>query len=58
MAKKLTLIAKGIAVVFAIVAFLVFDKEAAEILIVAGFIACAFLPVDASMIVKNIKRRG
>ena len=50
MAKKLSLIAKGVAIVFAIVAFTLFDKSATDIMIVCGFIAGAFLPVDISLI--------
>jgi len=55
MGKNLSLISKGIAIVFAIVAFLVFEMEALEIVTVAGFISLAFAPVDASMIVNNVK---
>ena len=57
MAKNLSLISKGLAIVFAIFAFIVFDKGAGEIVAVAVFIAGAFIPVDASMIVNNIKKK-
>lgn len=57
MAKYLSLISKGIAIIFAIIAFSFFDKSAMEIVTVAVFIAGAFIPVDASMIVNNIKKR-
>lgn len=50
MAKNLSLIAKGIAILFAIIAFIFFDKPALDILTICGFIAGAFLPVDISLI--------
>ena len=53
--KKLSLISKGVAIGFAIVAFLVFKMAANEIVIIGVFIAGAFIPVDASMILKNVK---
>jgi len=55
MGKKLSLAAKVLSIVFAIVAFMFFDKTAVEIITICGFIAGAFLPVDASIIVKNAK---
>ena len=54
-AKTLSLWSKIIAVIFAIVAFIFFDKTAGEIVTVAGFIAASFLPVDISMITKTVK---
>ena len=54
-AKNLSLISKGLAIVFSIVAFLVFKMEAGQIVTVAVFIAGAFIPVDISMITKNVK---
>lgn len=55
MGKLFSLIAKGVAIIFAIVAFLVFDKTAGEIVPVALCIAGVFGTVDASMIIKNVK---
>ena len=55
MGKKLSLIAKGIAVIFSMVMFVWSGRSAAEILIISGFIAEAFVTVDISMIVKNAK---
>ena len=55
MGKKLSLISKGIAIVFAIIAFLFFEMDAGQIVTIALFIAVAFLPVDASMIINNAK---
>lgn len=49
-AKTLTLISKGIAVLFAIIAFLWLDRSASEILLISAFIAEAFITVDISMI--------
>jgi len=56
-AKNLSLASKILAIIFAIVAFIFFDKSASEIIIVCGFIAGAFLPVDVSMITKNVKEK-
>ena len=55
MAKKLSLITKGIAVLFAIIGFIFLDRSAGEIVIICTFIAASYLPVDASMIVRNAK---
>jgi len=56
-AKTLSLVTKGLAVVFAIGAFLFFDKSAGEIVQISVFIAGSFLPVDISMITKNVKSK-
>ena len=56
-AKNLSLISKILAVIFAIVAFIFFDKTAGEIVTVAGFIAASFVTVDISMITKNVKEK-
>ena len=55
MGKTLSLISKSISVVFAMVAFLFFKRTPSEILIISGFIAVAFAPVDASIIMANIR---
>ena len=52
-AKTLTLVAKIIAVVFVVITFMFFNKSATEVVIVGGFIAGAFVPVDISMIMKH-----
>jgi len=54
-AKTLSLITKGIAVIFAIVAFIFFDKTAGEIVTISTFIAGSFVAVDISMITRNAK---
>jgi len=57
MAKKLSLISKGIAIVFVIIGMIVFKIPVTELVPAAVFIAGAFIPVDISMITKNIKTK-
>lgn len=55
-AKTLSLVSKIVAIVFAMVAFFVFDKVASEIIPIATFVAGSFLPIDISKIISNIKK--
>ena len=55
--KTLTLISKGIAVIFSIGMFAWSERSAAEIVIICGFIAEAFIVVDISKIIKNAKSK-
>ena len=50
MAKKFSLISKGIAILFVIIGMIVFKIPAAELIPAAVFIAGAFIPVDISLI--------
>lgn len=56
-AKTLSLISKGIAVIFLIVMAIISKRPATEIVLIAGVIANTFVAVDASIIVKNVKEK-
>jgi hypothetical protein len=53
--KTLSLIAKTVAIVYALVASLIFKIPATEIVILSAFIAEAFITVDISLIKTAVK---
>ena len=56
-ARDLSLITKGIAVVFAIVGFIILPlRSATEIVTICVYVAGAFLPVDISLIKTATKK--
>ena len=54
--KTLTLISKGLAVLFTMAMFTFSERSAMEIIAIGGFIAEAFLTVDISLIKTAVKR--
>lgn len=56
-AKTLSLIAKTIAVLYALIASIFLDMSVVDIVIIASFIAESFITVDISLITKNVKQK-